>query len=519
MKRTLLIAVFFSLALCNYAAEPNEPPISPLNDLPKKVKAGEPQSQSVNDEKTSSNKSVQKITPRHDLVDPIIIVYSAYYMDGGTQAFFLTDGAGKKRAISVDGRIEPGTQGRIYLGGHPTQGRLTTKDEERAYIDILKRAVEVYTPAQLAAMEEAIDKHALDDPHPVKEIAYVTAKEFLIQRLGPSYENYLKNHPSHKEAAKARESDEQSALKQAIKEQSDRAIIRFVQKYPDSKFVPDAIKHLQKFQYYPIKERRVLPYTVLPGFRDRRKGPGGWTINDVRMDFELKHGPWPKTTHFLKAENLGSITARQSDLNVATGGRIFFEQWALLGKMICKGTIEFSGEGLVLLPGTDVYLENGVIQGLRPDGGWLFESTAVQAEDYRWSENDNEAVAIIGYDGTCTITRYTGPGGDVSIPETLGVLTVTAIGDGAFEGCSSLTSVAIPDSVTTIGDEAFLRCSKLTGVTLGSSITTIGYDAFKNCSNLTSVIIPNSVTAIGSDAFRGCSSMASVTIPNSVTTV
>ena len=219
----------------------------------------------------SYGQSEQHAPQSPDLVDPIIIVSSAYYMDGGTQAFFLTDGAGKKRAISVDGRMFSETQGRIYLGGHPDHGRLTTKDEERAYIDILKRAVEVYTPAQLAAMEEAVDKHALDDPHPVKEIAYVTAKEFLIQRLGPSYQNYLKNHPSHKEAAKARESDEQSAFKQAIKEQSDRAIIRFVQKYPDSSSCPMQFNICRNFNTTKSKNAVYSRIQCCPDFEIEEK--------------------------------------------------------------------------------------------------------------------------------------------------------------------------------------------------------------------------------------------------------
>lgn len=97
--------------------------------------------------------------------------------------------------------------------------------------------------------------------------------------------------------------------------------------------------------------------------------------------------------------------------------------------------------------------------------------------------------------------------------------TVTAIGNSAFRGCSSLTSVIIPNSVISIGNWAFENCSGLTSVTIGNSVVSIGTDAFHGCSGLTSVTIPNSVTTIGSFAFYGCSSLTSVTIPNSVTSM
>ena len=97
--------------------------------------------------------------------------------------------------------------------------------------------------------------------------------------------------------------------------------------------------------------------------------------------------------------------------------------------------------------------------------------------------------------------------------------SVTSIGDDAFFGCNSLTSIVIPNSVTSIGGAAFYGCYGLTSIEIPNSVTSIGGWAFYFCSRLTSVEIPNSVISIEDRTFYGCYGLTSIEIPNSVTSI
>ena len=128
----------------------------------------------------------------------------------------------------------------------------------------------------------------------------------------------------------------------------------------------------------------------------------------------------------------------------------------------------------------------------------------------------------LSYGEAATVRSLNGvfAGKDITLFDEFKYFTgLSEISDKAFKGCSSLTSITIPNSVTRIGVEAFAGCSGLTSITIPNSVTSIGGDAFRGCSSLTSVTIPNGVTSIGWYAFLGCRELASVTIPNSVTSI
>ncbi|MEA4815041.1 MAG: leucine-rich repeat domain-containing protein [Oscillospiraceae bacterium] len=98
----------------------------------------------------------------------------------------------------------------------------------------------------------------------------------------------------------------------------------------------------------------------------------------------------------------------------------------------------------------------------------------------------------VNSDNTITITKYTGEDGDVEIPSEIDGKKVSAIGNtfeetGAFQDCTTLTSVIIPDGVTEIQDNAFQGCTSLKTVTIPASVTLLRNCAFDNCPNLQSI--------------------------------
>lgn len=163
--------------------------------------------------------------------------------------------------------------------------------------------------------------------------------------------------------------------------------------------------------------------------------------------------------------------------------------------------------------------------------------SAVQDGDYNFTVHG----------GVATIKNYTGPGGAISIPSTLGGFMVVAIGEMAFYACTTLTSVIIPDGVTTIGLYAFAVCTSLTSMIIPDSVTYIEDYAFCYCDSLASINvstnnqhfasvdgvlydksttyliqcpggktgvlnIPSSVTSIWDHAFSSCTSLTAIDV-------
>ncbi len=104
--------------------------------------------------------------------------------------------------------------------------------------------------------------------------------------------------------------------------------------------------------------------------------------------------------------------------------------------------------------------------------------------------------------GVAGVTGYTGPGGDIAIPATLGGLPVVAIGGWAFHDNNSITSVTIPDSVQTIGNRAFRQCGSLVSITIPDSVQTIGGLAFSDCGALEAIYFEGDAPSLEREVFE-----------------
>ena len=131
---------------------------------------------------------------------------------------------------------------------------------------------------------------------------------------------------------------------------------------------------------------------------------------------------------------------------------------------------------------------------------------------YTFNEDGTSVSVTYGPDGEDTYS------GNVSVPASVSILgktySVTGIGENAFKGCSSLTSVTLPEGLKTIGIRGFDVCTSLESINFPSTLTSIGDYAFALCNSLKTIELPEGLTSLPLGVFKDCENITSVTLPS-----
>lgn len=207
-------------------------------------------------------------------------------------------------------------------------------------------------------------------------------------------------------------------------------------------------------------------------------------------------------------QGCGSLTKVEIPMSMESIGNSAFYGCSSLTEIEIPASVKTIGEEAFSLSG----VKNVTFTGTKEAWDALVGSENIGLPDDVEITFKGDAVSYV-MQGT-TLVAYSGNEAVVTIPN-----GVTAVGEGAFKGCTALTGVTIPDSVTTIGDNAFQNCAHLTSVSIPAGVKRIGINAFSYCTSLAGVTFPDGLETIGEYAFEYCTSLASLSIPASVKSI
>lgn len=224
---------------------------------------------------------------------------------------------------------------------------------------------------------------------------------------------------------------------------------------------------------------------------------------------------------FYHCSNLTTVTIPESVTTIGAGA--FYECYSLTSINIPNGVTTIGEDAFCFCIGlTSITIPNSVTNIGSNAFYFCGALSFMEVEEGNTIyDSRNDCNAIIE---TATNTLIRGCQNTI-IPD-----DVTSICDYAFNGCATLTSIAIPSSVTTIGEDAFYFCGHvLTSIKVDES--NVVYDSRNDCNAIIetgtntlirgcqNTIIPNDVTSIDAGAFSACVNMTSITIPNSITKI
>ena len=267
------------------------------------------------------------------------------------------------------------------------------------------------------------------------------------------------------------------------------------------------------------------------------------TIDSITFDnsIDVTKVNLNKTANSIKLGETEQLTATVSPDN-ATNKSVTWSVSSQSGSNIA--TVSDTGLVTAVNPGTAVIRATSNADNAKYAECSITATAVAQDGDYTYTVADGKA----------QITGYTGAGGVVTIPGTLGGFPVTSIGEYAFAYCYlGIPTINIPKGVTSIGYGAFYWCTGLTSITVAADnlnyesingvlynkagtilitcpmdletisipqgVTSIGNLAFGGCMGLKTISIPQGITSIGDSAFYGCAGLKTIDIPQGVTSI
>ena len=143
-----------------------------------------------------------------------------------------------------------------------------------------------------------------------------------------------------------------------------------------------------------------------------------------------------------------------------------------------------------------------------------------ETQDIEVYNSDNEELVYGDYeysiaDNTVTINKYIGSDSTVIVPDNIDGYAVTVIGDYAFDGCTNIKDIKLPETLGSIGYYAFGSCTGLESIKIPSKVKTIGMYAFEYCSSLKEINLPEEIEDIGSEFIKG-TKIEKIQIPKSL---
>ena len=172
-------------------------------------------------------------------------------------------------------------------------------------------------------------------------------------------------------------------------------------------------------------------------------------------------------------------------------------------------SIDLSGVNMQTIPNSFLYNKRSLIKAVLPSN-----AKEIGQQAFQYCTRLKEVVLPEGLEKINSQAFYESGLEAITLPD-----NVSEIGSSAFQYCYQLKSANIPAGLRNMGSYIFHNCRSLESVEFSEGLNNIGYCAFEGCNSLKSLNLPNSVTNIENYAFKNCNSLETLTLPQELTSI